>query len=398
MPSYISHILALSLVGATDDFMLLGILLVIVAFSIYGEHKNWFGNISGVLVAIFLSALLASFQLIPSGSTPDLVVPVYDFAFTYLIPFSIPLLLFNIRLKRVFKESGRLLILFCIGAGGVVLGAVVAGYVVNLGANTYQVAGVFTATYTGGSVNFFAVASVLNFLEEPPFAASVVVDNVFTLFYIMLLFLLPKLKPLKTFFPEADRSEPEERLLETKQNNNLPVLVQLALVLGITGAIVGVSMWLSPFIERFLGTDLSLEVLVITVVIIILANVLQRLFSSLEEVAFQLGMYMLYFFLAVVGALCDIPLLFTSSVEVLLFAVIILIVHLAITLLFGRLLKFSLEEIAIASGANVGGVSIASPMAAAFKMKQAVSPAVLIGILGNVIGTLLGVAVGLFMK
>lgn len=379
-----------------QHFSILAILFVVVAFSIYGERKRWFGNISGVLVAIMLAAVFASLKVIPSGSNSDIPVPVYDFAFTYLIPFSIPLLLFNVRFKKIIKESGRLLTIFLIGAIGVVIGAVIAGLCIDLGENTWKLAGVYTATYTGGSVNFMAVASTFDFLEDPLFAASIVVDNVFTIFYIMLLFLLPKLKFMQRYYPPADRSD--DFITNDKVLKNERLFEHLALSLAISGVIVGLSMWLAPILENWLQTELSLDVLIITILILIAANIFHQLLEKLEAVAFQVGMYMLYVFLAVIGATCDISTMLTSSPKVLLFAITVIGVHLIVSLIAGKLLKFSLEEISIASGANAGGVSISAPMSATFKMKKAVTPAILIGIMGYVIGTFLGIGVGMFLK
>jgi uncharacterized membrane protein len=62
------------------------------------------------------------------------------------------------------------------------------------------------------------------------------------------------------------------------------------------------------------------------------------------------------------------------------------------------LLNVSLKEIIVASVANIGGASVAAPTAATLGMKKAVTPAILIGILGYVIGTFLGVSVGLWLQ
>lgn len=384
------------MISPDNHFSILAIVFTIVALCIYGERKRWFGNISGVLVTIMAAAVLASMGLLPSGSDKELSVPVYDFAFTYLIPFSIPLLLFNVQFKKIVRESGRLMAIFLIGAMGVMAGAMIAGTLIDLGPNTYKLAAVYTATYTGGSVNFIAVGEIFDFLDDPLFAASIVVDNVITVFYIMFLFLMPKLGFLQKYFPAQDLSD--EFIHETRKFNNERLFEQLAASLAISGVIVAISMWFAPILERWLQTDLSLDVLVITILVVAAANIFHKTLARLEEVAFQLGMYMLYVFLAVIGATCDIPTMFSSSPKVLLFALIVLTIHLAVSLLGGKLLKFSLEEVSIASGANAGGVSISAPMAATFKMKKAVTPAVLIGIAGYVVGTFLGLAVGLLME
>lgn len=380
-----------------DTFSILAVLFLTVALGVVGEHRGWYGKMSGVLVTIVLAAIFTSLKILPNGSNPELSVPAYSFAFTYLIPFSIPLLLFNIQLKRIVRESGRLLLIFVIGAIGVLLGALLAASMIDLGEETYKLAAVYTATYIGGSVNFMAVGSTFDFLESPLFAASIVVDNVFTILFIMLLFLFPKWKFLNRNYIAADRSE-EIADNEKTHKASAPLLVDLAAALGISAILVAAGKALAPFLETWLQTDLSLDVLLITIFVLVLANVFPKYLQKIEQVAFQFGMLLLYFFLAVIGATCDITSLLNASPKVLLFVIITLVIHLVTILLAGKWLKFSLEEIAIASGANIGGVSISAPMAAAFEMKQAVTPAILIGIMGYVLGTFLGVGVGLLLN
>ena len=380
-----------------DTFSILAILFLAVGLGIISENRKWFGNISGVLITIIFAALFTSLKILPNGSDPNISVPAYNFAFTYLIPFSIPLLLFNIQLKRVIRESGRLMLIFVIGALGVVAGTLLAGSVINLGEETYKLAAVFTATYIGGSVNFMAVGSTFDFLESPLFAASVVVDNVFTIVYIMLLFILPKLKFLKKHYPMADRSDSPLHQIPTSAPKE-GLIEQLGAALAISAVLVAIGMMLAPPLEILLQTDLNLDVLLITLFILIVANVFPSYLQRLEQTAFQFGMLLLYFFLAVIGATCDISSLLTASPQVLIFVIITLLIHLAVIMMAGKLLKFSLEDIAIASGANIGGVSISAPMAAAFEMKKALTPAILIGIMGYILGTFLGIGVGLILQ
>lgn len=386
----------MSFIAPSDNFSILAFLFLAVAIGIVGEHRGWFGKLSGVLVTLMLGAIFASLRILPTGSDSTIEVPVYQFAFKYLIPFSIPLLLFNIELKRIFKESGRLMIIFLIGAVGVAIGAIIASLFLDLGEETYKVAGVFTATYTGGSVNFMAVADSFNFLESDLFAATIVVDNVFTILYLMLLFLLPNIKLLQPHFPPADKSTTDN--IAAKKINASELLEKLSLALAIASIIVALGMWGSPILEKLLGTDIKLDALLITVIVLLAANIFPKFLRPLEEIAFQFGMYLLFFFLAVIGATCNLGDLFTSSPKVLLFAIIVLFFHLIFVVVAGKILKFSLEDIAIASGANAGGVSISAPMAATFEMKKTVTPAILIGIMGYVVGTFLGLGVGAFLK
>ena len=181
------------MIAPDNAFALFTILVAASAFGIIGERKNWFFGLSGVIITITITALLVTFGFIPSASDSDLSVPIYDFVFTYLIPISIPLLLFNVQIKRIIKDSGRLLGIFIIGALGIAIGAIIAAQIIDLGEEGYKIAGAFVGTYTGGSVNFMAVSTTFDFVESPLFPATIAVDVGFTNVYLLILFLLPSL-------------------------------------------------------------------------------------------------------------------------------------------------------------------------------------------------------------
>ena len=237
------------------------------------------------------------------------------------------------------------MLIFLLGSVTVALGAVLSAYLLDLGEETYKLAGVYTATYTGGSVNFFAVAEPFDFLKSPLFAASVVVDNVFTILFIMLLFLLPKIKILQKYFPVADRESVV--LSEITKEKKEPLMVQLSKALAISGILVVIGKLAAPPLQGLLQTDLTLDVLLITIFVLIMANIFPNYLRQLEQVAFQFGMLLLYFFLAVIGATCDVGELFGASPKVLVFAVITLFFHLGAILVLGKLFKFSLEVLTV---------------------------------------------------
>ncbi len=389
-----------SLILADSHFVLWAILVVVSAVCAFGERKGWFGSISGALVVILVMGVFASIGLVPSASDSTLEVPVYDFVFTYVVPIAIPLLLFSADLKKIVRESGRLLGIYLIGSLGVVLGAVVASFIFDLGAETHKVAGTFIGTYTGGSVNFMAVAATLDFLENPLFPATIAVDNVFTNIYIAFLFFLPAFSWLAKRFPDYQAELETVNVGQLVSDDTVgPTLMErLATVLAISSIICAVGLFLSPLISRSLGTEINLDLLVVTLLILILANVFPKWLQKMESEAYELGMLLLYVFLGVIGAASDIREMFTATPAILLFAMITLIVHFLVCLLGGKMLGMSLKEIAVASAANAGGPSTSAPMAATFGMKKAVTPAVLIGVLGYVIGTFLGVGTGLLLK
>ena len=96
------------------------------------EVTGTYQDYTGVIVTIALGVLLATIGLIPSASDSTITVPTYDFVFQFIIPMAIPLLLFNVALKKIIRESGRLLGIFLIGSMSVAIGAIIATFIFSI--------------------------------------------------------------------------------------------------------------------------------------------------------------------------------------------------------------------------------------------------------------------------
>ena len=128
---------------------------------------------SGVVWVLVLGMLLSNFKIIPFSS------PVYNFVGGTLVPLAIPLLLFKSDLRRIFKESGRVMLIFLLASFGTIAGAVLGFFIFDLGDVGPKVAGVYSGGYIGGMVNFLAVSQKIvegrhrNSSILSPFRASI---------------------------------------------------------------------------------------------------------------------------------------------------------------------------------------------------------------------------------
>jgi uncharacterized membrane protein len=379
-----------------DPLYIFAVLCLLIVASEWLGRRAGFRHLGSALIVILLGALVANLGVIPAGSPPDAPVPVYDAIFAYVAPLALFWLLLHVNLRSLATVGLPIVALFLAGSAGTLLGAITAMRLIDLretiGPFAGPVAGMFTGTYTGGGINFNAVALHYGVVREGAlFAGATVVDNIVTTIWIVATLAVPRL--FAAAWQRRARVAARETAapivnLEAERETIDPLKLGIVLAMG------AAALWISmQAAAAFAAAGVQVPViLIVTTLALVLAQVpaVSRLPGPRV-----LGMWAVYVFLAVVGVFCDVRAmggLGIPGLALLAFATLIVALHGLVIFGAAWIFRMDLAAAAVASQANVGGSTTALALAKSLGREDLLLPGILLGALGNAIGTFLGFA------
>ncbi|CAE8619965.1 unnamed protein product [Polarella glacialis] len=342
-----------------------------------GQRTAFGRAMTGPVCAMALGVLAS--QIVPAQTA------VLQLLQRLVVSLATPLLLLSCNLREVMGASTRrLLIAFVLGSFSTFLAATASCFLLRrplLAAcgdweNVSKVVAALAAKNIGSGMNFVAVSQALH-MQPALVAASLAADSALGLAYFPVAASLTPSSGAEPLLAEDDSSDHSRR---SRPSGNSWRAAAFTLLTAASIAIAAEAVAL-PGYSYIVSSAFAVALAVLP------------WGASLYPSGELLGWPLLYLYFASAG--------FTAgSVEatalaaycpLLVFGVALYGFHLFFLLLGGRLLGLSRGELMVASSANIGGPATASSLAMAKGLQELSRPAVLVGTVGNAVGTPLGV-------
>ncbi len=376
--------------SAAIIFVLLSIEIFILRLSEYERFKKYFNFLPAVFWIYFIPMLASTCGVIDGKSE------IYPDITSYLLPASLLLLLIPVDIKQIIRLGKPALVMFFAGSLGIIVGAPLAFFLFKdiTGAQMWSGFGALSGSWTGGSANMIAVKEALK-TPDNVYVPMVVVD---TIVPYMWMGILLAMVPMQAAFDRWNGSN--KRILDdlSSRIENSPAIKHrwnftgIILILGLAGA----GSLVSQFAARFLPEIKNAVSLSAWVIIIVSVLGICLSFTPVKKLenfgASRIGYFILYFVLTSIGARASIADI-GSTFVLILAGFVIVFVHAVFIFSTLRIIKAPLFLAVAASQANIGGVASAPVVAAVYQPGLA-SVGLLLAILGNSLGTYLGILSG----
>lgn len=379
--------------------VLLGALAVIFWFGEGALGKRVYGIVPKLVLCYFVPTAIATAGVIPHESV------VYEWIKSYLLPASLVLLILALDLKGILRLGPKAVIMLLAGTSGVVIGAPIAMLIFRgvLPEDAWRGMTALSGSWIGGGANFVALGEIAEMSSEM-FGLMVIVDvAVANVWMAVLLFCAGKQESIDRW-TGADTSAIDDlrRRVEafeaehSRQATLTDYLGMLAIAFVGTWVAIESGAWLAGAVPLGLSATVWKFIVVTTLALVLSTTRVRRLDGA---GASRVGSVFLYLLVASIGAHANFGQMLEKPEAAWLLAAggVWMLVHIAVLLGVGKLIKAPIFFVAVGSQANIGGAASAPIVASAFHPTLA-PVGVLLAVAGYVLGTYAGLVCMLLLK
>ena len=338
-----------------------------------------------VIWAYFVPMLCTTLGVTPAESV------VYEWMSTYLLPFSLFLLMITVDLNAILRLGPMALFMLCAGTLGIVVGGPVAFSIFSPffeDPEAWKGFAALSGSWIGGTANMVAMKQSVG-TPDSTLGPLLVVDVVVGYGWMGVLIFLSAYQAHFDGWMDADTSTMDalNEKMENAEETRRPVtLADFSVMIGVAlAATVGAEAIAGRLPE--LGDPTIITAGTWAILLVVTAGLLLS-FTPLQAMedagASRLGYFALYLLLTSIGAKADLAAVLDVPLYLLAGALWIAI-HIAFLLAAARMVRAPLFFVATGSMANVGGAASA-PIVAGVYLPAMAPVGLLMGVAGYILG------------
>ena len=383
----------MSYIEATDVLAMTAIVLSMVWLGFATDTAKIGKVLPGVVVVLSLGTVLSNLKITPFSST------VADFIGQYVVAAAIPLLMIKADLKRIFIESGKVMIGFAAACVGIVIGVLVGYYLLQPWHVGHQVAGVYAGGFIGGTISLVAVANAVG-MSATDLSVATGASMIPSVLGLMTLVSIPTWSLVQRYFPHQTAGQEDGITTAQAAVTARPEfrLTHISGALALSFCICALARLLAHAMGVYSGHDQGqYRILYVTVLTVVIANIFPKQLKELRG-EFELGMFFMYLFFAMIGLGTDITTFLNNALSLFFYVILLLTIGISITLVLCKFLRLSLAETVTGLGAAIVGPAATVAVVAGKGWHSMITPAVMTGILCHVVGNFVGIGIATLLK
>lgn len=372
-------------------------IIIIILFTKY----RWAKKIGTVMLAYAVGIIIALMGILPSGTTPSAVglQSLQKTLMSITVPLAIPLMLFNSDFKLWTKSLPKTMAVLGGGMLSIII-AVFVGYMIFRHSNIPQfekVAAMMTGLYTGGTMNFTAIGMALE-VKPNIMAITLTFETIVTFPFILFIVaggykIFRKILPFQDSTAIQQDNDNGQKLADDSFENytgmfKKGVLGKMLLALLLSIGMLAVGAGLSLLITH----KLNELVIILTITTLGIITSFNKKIRGLPK-TFELGMFFILIFSVVVATQFDIRSIDRSSLNILLYILVVMLTSIVLHILFCRLFKVNGDLFTVGHIALLCSPPFVPPIVEAMGNRKVLLSGIVIGLVGYAAGNYLGLLI-----
>jgi uncharacterized membrane protein len=372
--------------------------IIVTGVLLLEKHSKFIRVVSAPVIIMLLGSLFTTIGVTPA------YMPVYDFYFSYLMSFAAILFVLKFDVAWLFKHGKRIAFMFLCTSFITFAGITLAGSFFDL-PEVEKITGGIVGEFIGGPPNLFAVKEAVG-IDDVSFGQFLFADNIWAIIAMTIVFSLPSWKFVSRFFRRiygghtgeqagaSDENSADAEKFVTNIYDAVPlqsVFVILSIGLLLQSVIVPFCAWAGESVGNvMLNQVLSTPLVVASFAGLFIAVPFKKQMQKIQgEDTIAYFIFLMTAF--TVGSFVDLRDILSVNPGFFLLLIICMTVNIFGSLLLGKIFKIPFEEICLCVAASYAGPGEAFTVAKAQNWHGHVRLGVMVGMLGYIIGSILGV-------